>query len=212
MTPETRCNVPSSHVPQSRRSLRVFLFSPKWRMRPMHISSLASVTPEVMNNTSFIILLQEICNTWNRMQYAVYLHAERTQGASLVSVCVIRREEGGKKRGQQRKRASVTPDSPSASRANYSPVWGAGCMRSWWPSRLSTQLDRECVISNMPARLVILFNSPYVNSSLCWHTQGINVGGQNPCKLLWQLGCQTSRIVPPYLVTRGNSTSHGRLQ
>lgn len=52
------------------------------------------------------------------MQYAVYLYAWRTQGASVVSVCVTRQE--GKKR-EQRKQAHVTPDSPSMSQNNYSP-------------------------------------------------------------------------------------------
>ena len=53
------------------------------------------------------------------MQYAVYLHAWGTQGASVASVCVTRRD--GRKRGEQRKQARVTTDSPSASRGNYSP-------------------------------------------------------------------------------------------
>lgn len=115
--------------------------------RHMHISSFPSVTVEAMNNTSFIILLQEICNTWNRMQYAVYLHAWQTQGASVVSVFVTRRE--GKKRGEQRKQVRVTPDSPSASCSNYSPGWGVGCWGWWRPSCLSPHLNKGCVIFNV---------------------------------------------------------------
>lgn len=30
------------------------------------------------------------------------------------------------------------------------------------------------------------FNPAYVSSSSCWHTFGINISGQNPCKLLWR--------------------------
>lgn len=84
-----------------------------------------SLAVAAMNNTSFIILLQEICNTWNRMQYAVYFHTRGTQGACVVSVCVT--SQDGRKRGEQRKQACVTPDSPSASWGNYSPCWGVGC-------------------------------------------------------------------------------------
>lgn len=99
-----------------------------------------SITVEAMNNTYFIILLQVICNTWNRMQYAVYLHALWTQGASVASVGVTRQE--GKK-GEQRKQAPVTPDSPSTSWSNYSPSWGTGC-RSWWCSLcVSTFLNKR---------------------------------------------------------------------
>ena len=47
----------------------------------IHISFL-SIIADAMNNTSFIILLQVICNTWNRMQYAVYLHAPLTHSRS----------------------------------------------------------------------------------------------------------------------------------
>lgn len=72
----------------------------------MHISPPTPlVTVEAMNNTSFIILLQEICNTWNRMQYAVYLHAWRTQGASVVSVCVTGRAGGRKEENRGNKLA-----------------------------------------------------------------------------------------------------------
>lgn len=145
----------------------------------MHISPPPLfVTVEAMNNTSFIILLQEICNTWNRMQYAVYLHAWRTQGASVASVCVTRRE--GKKRGEQRKQARVTPDSPSASCGNYSPGWGVGCWGWWRPSCMSTHLNKGCVIFNVSMCFVLLFNAAYGNSSSCWHTFGINVSSQNP--------------------------------
>lgn len=164
----------------------------------MHISSLPSVTVEAMNNASFIILLQEICNTWNRMQYAVYLHAWWTQGASVVSVCVTRRE--GKKRGEQRKQARVTHDSPSASQGNYSLGWGVGCWGWWRPSCLSTHLNKGCVIFNMSMCFVLLFSLPHVNSSSCWHTFGINISGQNPCKLLWQFGCYSSHVTIMYLV------------
>lgn len=149
------------------------------------------ITVEAMNNTSFIILLQEICNTWNRMQYAVYLRAWRTQGASVASVCVTRRE--GKKRGEQRKQARVTPDSPSASRGNYSPGWGVGCWGWWRPPCMSTHLNKGYVLFffflNTSTCFVILCNPAYVNSSSCWHMFGINISGQNPCKLLWQCGC-----------------------
>lgn len=169
----------------------------------MHISSLPSLTVEAMNNTSFIILLQEICNTWNRMQYAVYLYTWQTQGASVASVCVTRRE--GKTREEQRKQARVTPDSPSASQGNYSPSWGVGC---WWrPSCLSTHLNKVCVIFNMSMYFVILFSSEYVDSSSCCHMFGINISGQNPCKLLWHIGCYMSHITLQYLVIHNNETS-----
>lgn len=151
-----------------------------------------SATVEAMNNTSFIILLQEICNTWNRMQYAVYLHAWRTQGASVASVCVTRRE--GKKRGEQRKQARVTPDSPSGSRGNYSPGWGVGCWGWWRPSCVSTHLNKGCVIFNMSMFFVLLFNAAYVNSSSCWHIVSVAK------ILLWHFGCNTSHITPQHLV------------
>lgn len=80
------------------------------------------IAVEAMNNRSFILLLKEICNTWNRMKYVVYPRAWQTQSASVASVCVTRWDR--KKIGEQRKQASVTPDRPSDSCGNYSPGRG----------------------------------------------------------------------------------------
>lgn len=54
-------------------------------------------------------------------------------------------------------------------------------------SCLSRHSNKGCVICNMSMCAVILFFNPaYVSSSSCWHTFGINISGQNPCKLLWR--------------------------
>lgn len=82
VTPETQCDAPSWPI-------ACRLASALWNSSHVHISS-SAIGVEVMNNTSFILLLQEICNTWNRMRYGVYLDAWRTQGASIVSVCAAR--------------------------------------------------------------------------------------------------------------------------
>lgn len=115
----------------------------KHHTQPMHISFPLPSLVEAMNNTSFVILLQEICNTWNRMQYVVYLRAWRTQGASVPSVCVGRRERKNK---EQRKQDCVTSDSPSSSWSNYSPSWSVG-FRCWEHLLcVSAHLKKGCVI------------------------------------------------------------------
>lgn len=150
---DTRHDVMFPHHPS--HVARRWLFEIAHAPYAYFILPLPSITVEAMNNTSFIILLQEICNTWNRMQYAVYLHARRTQGASVASVCVTRRE--GKKR-EQRKQACVTPDSPSASRSNYSPSWGFGRWSRWRPLCVSTHLNKGCVIFKCVSVLCVAFS------------------------------------------------------
>ena len=136
------------------------------------------------------------------MQYAVYLHAWRTQGASVASVCVTRRE--GKKRGEQRKQARVTPDSPSASSGNYSRGWGVGCRGCWRPSCLSTHSNKGCVICNMSMCVVILFSTrPMLVAAHVGITFGINISGQNPCKLLWRFVIRAVSLLDILLYTTG---------
>ena len=78
-----------------------------------------ALSREAMHNTSFIILLQEICNTWNRMQYAVYLHVQRARGSAVASVCDTGAQEGEETGGSEHPNTSwqsiIFPE------RNYSP-------------------------------------------------------------------------------------------
>lgn len=151
---------------------------------PVHFSSLPSITVAAMNNTYFTILLQEICNTWNRMQYAVYLHARQAQGASVASVYVTGRL--GEKR-EQRKQVRATPDSPSTSRSNYSLSRFIRCRRWWLSSQCSW--TKNVQFSNMSVCFELLLSTKVFISSSCRRTFTINDSGQKLGKLLWQFGC-----------------------
>lgn len=158
-----------------------------------------------MNNTYFIILLQEICNTWNRMQYAVYLCTWRTQGASVASVCVARRE--GKKREEE------TSSCDSWQSINL-PEQLFSQLRHWMQKLamffgwMSKHLSKECNIFIMSVS-ALLSDTTYWHS-LCQHTFSINVCHQKLCNLLWHFGCLRGRITQQHLVLHSYTTTQNQ--
>lgn len=96
------------------------------------------------------VTLETECN----MQF-ITVHGDAQRLCKSVSVSL------GERRGQERKQAPVTPDSPSASRGNYSFIWGLRCTGWWWPRCLSTQLYRQRIIFNMPLCPPMLFGSTH---------------------------------------------------
>lgn len=138
------------------------------------------------------------------MQYAVYLHAWWTQGASVASVYVTRRE--GKKK-EQRKQARVTPDSPSTCQSNYFPSWGTGC-RSQWRSLGECRCTwTKSVIFKYVCVSVLHSDTTYFLCSICQHTYSINVWCQKLCNLLWHFSSWSGHIVWQHLFFYSYSTA-----
>lgn len=91
------------------------------------------------------------------MQYAVYLHAWRTQGASVASVCVTRRE--GKNRGNKLALLLTVHQVPGAI---ILPAEGLDAEAGDGLRGVSTHLNKGCVIFNMSVCFVLLFSTPHM--------------------------------------------------